>query len=261
MRNDCRMRAVVLLGSVLAAAGCTTKQPESIGTRTASVRILAKADVNTFNCYEIWADDIDGIPADTGERECENELNSGGDPVVAIRNIPWRYSLTVSIIHAGSTGEEIATSLSGVIGSSVQPGDGIDNFISLTEYDPTDQPASKFRPPEFRPGYGIVTFENGRLVSRGSPIWLAIAGFGPGETNILTLSPTFDFEVNAGDTVIVRARKQLAVDAPPFLQSSPPPKIVLSGTLSVGGSLVTPAGAAKSTSADGAGISFSFTVQ
>ena len=261
MRNDWRARAVVALGFVLAAAGCKSTQPGSVGTRIASLRIVAKAEVSTFNCYQIWADDANGDPAFTGTVECDDVIGQQGLPIIANRSVPWNYSLSVSIIRAGSTSEEIAISRSGVFGSSIEPGDGIDDFISLTEYDPTDQPATVFRNPEFRQGYGIVTFENGRLVSRGSPIWLAIAGFGPGETNILTLSPTFDFEVNAGDTVIVRARKQLAVDAPPFLQSSPPPEIILSGTLSVGGSLVTPAGAAKSTSADGAGISFSFTVQ
>jgi hypothetical protein len=261
MRNDWRARAAVLLGSVLAVSGCSTTQPGSQGTRTASLSIIAKADMTVFNCYEIWADDINGIPVYQEFNECYAEINQQtGLPVVANRNVPWRYSLSVSIIHRDSTTEEIATSLSGLVGSSIQPGDNVDNFISLSAYDPTDQPAD-FRPPEIRPSYGLVQFLNGKKVSRGSPFWLGTNGFELGDPNILSASPTFDFEVDSGDTVVVRARKQLKVDAADFLQAAPPPKITLSGTLSVGGSSVSPSGTTTSSDADGAGISFSFTVQ
>ncbi len=264
MRNDWRARAVVALGFVLAAAGCKSTQPGSVGTRIASLRIVAKAEVSTFNCYQIWADDANGDPAFTGTVECDDVIGQQGLPIIANRSVPWNYSLSVSIIRAGSTSEEIAISRSGVFGSSIEPGDGIDDFISLTEYDPTDQPATVFRNPEFRQGYGIVTFENGRLVSRGSPIWLSPNGFEPGIPNILdiqTVPPTFDFDVNTGDTVIVRARKQLTAVSPHFFQASPPPRLVLSGTLSVGESLVSPTGTTSSTIDDGAGMTFSFAVR
>ena len=256
MHKDWRVGAVVLLGFVLGAAGCSTTQPDSLGTRTASLSIITRARVTIHNCYEIWADDINGIP----EYQFFNECYPGSAADVPTeRKIPWRYAVTVSIIHAGSTNEEIATSLSGVIGSSIQPGDLIDDFISLTPYDATDQPAD-FRAPEIRAGYGIIQFLNGKKVSRGSPFWLTPNGFEPGEANILTESPTFDFEVNSGDTVIVRARKQKLANSVNFLQAAPPPGIKISGTLSIGGSLVAPAGTTQSTDADGAGISFSFSV-
>ena len=260
MRNDSRARAVLLLGVVLAAAGCSTTQPDTLGTRTASISILVRAEVTVFNCYEIWADDADGNPAYAFFNECYPELNEQNNQVVSERNIPWHYSLSVTIIHPGTTNETVATSLSGVIGSSIQQGDGIDDVVSMSPYDPTDQPAD-FKAPEVRPGFGIVQFLNGKQVSRGHPFWLSTNGFELGEANILTESPTFDFEVNSGDTVVVRARKQFVADAAHFLQALPPPQITMSATLSVGGALVSPAGLTSSTDADGAGMTFSFAVQ
>jgi len=257
MRNDWSARAFVVLGFVLAAAGCTTTQPESIGTRTASVHILSKATVTIFNCYEVWATDANGIYVYQDFNEC---YPAPPADVPTERSIPWRYAVMITIIRVGTTQEEIAISLTGVVGSSILPGDGVPNFISLTEYDPTAQPGDP-RPDENRQGYGIIQFRSPQKVSRGSPLWLAPSGFTVEDSNILSASPSFDFEVNSGDTVIVRARKQLRADGTNFLQAAPPPNITLSGTLSVGGSLVTPKGTTKSTIADGDGISFSFTVK
>jgi hypothetical protein len=261
MRNDWRVRAAVLLGSILAVAGCSTTQPDSVGTRTASLSIEVRADhVGIFNCYELWANDINGVPAYIGVNECYEELDNEGHPVFSNRPVPWRYTLTVSIIHRGSTTEEVVTSVSGLVGSSVQPGDGIDDYVSLSPYDPSDQPAD-FKEPQERPGYGLVQFLNGKQVSAGSPFWLTPNGFELGEPNILLAPTTFDFEVDSGDTVIVRARKQLMVDSQGFLPRIPDPKLQLSGTLSVGGVQVVPSGTKVSSTADGSGVSFSFTVQ
>jgi hypothetical protein len=242
---------------VLAAASCETTQPDTLGTRTASLTIDARADVDIFDCYEIWANDINGDLVYQGVNECYPSPTPG---VPQNRAVPWRYSVSISIIHKDSSTEEIVTSLSGVVGSSVQAGDGIDDFVSLTPYDPADQPAD-FKEPEERPGYGLVQFLNGKKVSRGSPMWLETNFFFLGEPNILTASPSFDFEVNPGDTVIVRARKQNVAEAPAFLPSNPNPNLQISGTLSIGGVSVVPSGTKQSTIADGAGISFSFTVQ
>ena len=92
MRNDWRVRAAVLLCSVLAAAGCSTTQPDSLGKRTASVRVITKADrVGIFNCYELWADDINGVPEFTGIIECYPASD-----IPTSRSVPWRYSLSIS---------------------------------------------------------------------------------------------------------------------------------------------------------------------
>jgi hypothetical protein len=262
MRTDWRVRAAVLLGSILAVAGCSTTQPDSVGTRDASLAFEARATVNLFDCYEIWAPDpITGIPVYQGFNECYLAHDSQTGVVRSEnRPVPWNYSLTVSIIHRGSTTEEIVTSVAGMIGSSVQPSDGIEDFVSLTGYDPSDQPAP-IKQPEERPGYGLVQFRNGRQVSRGSPIWLETNNFFLGEPNILLAPTTFDFGVNSGDTVIVRARKQNVALMPDFLPRTPDPLLQLSGTLSVGGILIAPSGTKISSTADGAGVSFSFTVQ
>jgi hypothetical protein len=257
MRNDWRVRAVVLLGSILAAAGCSTTQPDTLGTRTASLRIDARFDTTElFNCYQIWANDINGDLVYQGFNEC--------DPVSIAtptnRAVPWRYSLGITIIHRGSTTEELVTSLTGVLGTTLIPGDGIDDFISMTPYDPSE-PDADFKPPEERPGYGTVQFLNGKKVSRGSPLWLETNFFVLGDPNILTASPSFDFEVNSGDTVIVRARKQLFADAPDFIPPSPNPNIQINGVLTVGGISVNPSGTKLSSIADGSSLSFSFTVQ
>jgi hypothetical protein len=258
MRNDWRVRAVLLLGSILAAAGCSsTTQPDTLGTRTASLHIDARADVvDLFDCYQIWANDDNGVLVYQGVNEC----NPANLPPTN-RAVPWRYSLGITIIHRGSTAEELVTSLSGVPGTTLIPGDNLDDFISLTAYDPTN-PDAPFKEPEERPGYnGLVQFLNGKQVSRGNPLWLETNNFFLGDPNILTLSPTFDFEVNSGDTVIVRARKQLYADSQGFLPRPPDPKLQINGTLTVGGIAVVPSGTKQSSIAVGAGVSFSFTVQ
>ena len=38
------------------------------------------------------------------------------------RAVPWRYSLGITIIHRGSTTEELVTSLTGVLGTISYPG-------------------------------------------------------------------------------------------------------------------------------------------
>lgn len=257
MRNDWRVRAVVLLGSILAAAGCSTTQPDTLGSRTASLRIDARFDTTElFNCYQIWSNDIDGVLVYQGFNECYPA--SLATPTN--RPVPWRYSLGITVLHRGSSTEELVTSLSGVLGTSLIPGDGIDDFISMTPYDATE-PDADFKNPEERPGYGTVQFLNGKKVSRGHPLWLETNNFFLGDPNILTASPTFDFEVNSGDTVIVRARKQVVADAPDFLPRNPNPNIRINGVLSVGGITVIPSGTKQSSIEDGAGLSFSFTVQ
>ena len=256
MRNDWRVRAVVLLGSILAAAGCSTTQPDTLGTRIASLHFDARAEVvDIFNCYQIWADDINGDLVYQGFNEC---YPTNLPPTN--RAVPWRYSLGVTVIHRGSTTEELVISTSGVVGTTLIPGDGIDDFISMTPFDPTN-PDADFKEPEERPGYGVVQFLNGKQVSRGNPLWLETNNFFLGDPNILTASPTFDFEVNSGDTVIVRARKQLFNDSAGFLPRSPDPRLQINGTLTVGGIPVVPSGTKQSSIADGAGLSFSFTVQ
>src|SRR5262249_36122009 len=130
-------------------------------------------------------------------------------------NIPWHYSLAISVIRTGQTEEQL-------VAASIIPGDSIDDFISMTPYDTHSETGGTHAPEN---GYYYVTpgttaipatsFAS-LIVSNGNRVWLEGNSFFLGEPNILGLSPTFDVQLNQGDTVIVRARKQALSDGPMY---------------------------------------------
>ena len=260
MRIAWPKQAVVMVVSVLAlvGVGCDSTQPDRIETRTASVGISSIGFVEVLNCYEAWQDVngdgiIDGNDAYLGYMVCESvppDLGGGQRQ----RPVPWHYSLSISLIHAGTAIEETVTSLSGLSGSSIQPRDGIDDFISMTDYDL----AAPAVPPKI---VGGTYYVNGKQVSLGSPVYLASIGLDFGAPNILSAAPTFDFDVNSGDTVVVRARKQSVAESPPFLPVFPDPELQISAVLAIGGVQVATQGTTVSSTDDKAGFSFSFTVR
>jgi hypothetical protein len=260
MKNAWRARTFAMIGSVLAVAGCSSTQPDSIDTRQASVSFSASALVGLYNCYDVYqdSDPPDGIPDLFIQFLCEPVIEqTPGGPVQTrvTRAVPWRYSLKITVIPAGGVDEQVVLSSDGaLVGSSVEPGDFVDNFISLTNYDP-DQP------PVPDKNTGDLYFINGKRVSAGSPIYLSTIFIDPGIPNILTEPQVFPFNLNTGDTVIVRARKQLFVDAPPFLPGIPDPDIQITASLAVSGVTVSIQGTTVSTIEDAAGVTFSFTVQ
>ncbi len=243
-------QAVVLFVSVLALAGCKTTQPDRVNAGVASLTIKGNASMLLENCYEIWQDgDGDGIPdTDTGFRQCFDAGPTQGP-------LPWRYSLSISVIHAGTTTEEIVTSTTGLVGSSVEPNDNIPDFLSLTDYStyviaapPRDPAAGNF-------------YVNGQQVTQGSQVWLNFLGLDFGPANILGATNSFDFNITSGDTIVVRLRKQAYAQAQPFIALDDSSEIKLSASLSVGGVEVATRGATETDRTDGAGITFSFTVQ
>jgi hypothetical protein len=248
MKNAWRAQAVGVILSAIVVAGCSSTQPDRIETRTASLSFETKASVLLWACYE------------SPQAYCFPVLE-GSPPVqsVADRPVPWRLSLKITIIRAGTTNEVLAESLTGVVGSSVEPGDSVDDFISMTDYDPNMPPAPD------RNEFGI-DWTDGHLVSSGSPIYLSFIFVDPGIPNLLdTVSPdptvpaTFDFNLNTGDTVIVRARKQAEEAAPAF---SPPYETVkLTATLAISGVPVAGNGPQTSSADNRSGFTFSFTVQ
>lgn len=253
---------------VIALAGCETTQPDRIGTRESSVSFSATANVGLYNCYDLYQDtNQDGTPDFFLQFLCEPviEITSTGDLVhtLAVRSVPWRYSVKFTVLRAGATSEQLLTSLSGVVGSSVQPFDPVDDFISLTGYDTIVVPVPD-------KNQGDLYWINGRQVSAGSPLYMSSIFVDPGEPNLLgPPATTFDFNLDTGDTVIGRARKQAFSAAPPYIFTLDP-NIQLSGRLSVGGVDVhpesTPPVAAGTTSPttsgqDEAGVTFSFTVR
>jgi hypothetical protein len=256
MRRAWPAPVIAFVIAVVGTSGCKSTQPDRLQTRTASLTVGALAKkVDLFDCYEVWVDATPGDPVpdlDTGFRQCFQRLGK------VTRSVPWRYSLAISVIHEGSTTEEQVTSLAGHPGSSVQPGDGIDDFVSLTDYD-LSAPVGQVRSPDQSGNY----FLDPREVSTGNPIYLASRQFDPGVPNVLQETPAFTFEVNSGDTIIVRGRKQALVDAPAFLPTDEDPEMAIEATLRVNGVTVTPNPPGGSTSSfdDKAGISFSFTVR
>jgi len=229
----------------------------------ASISFRTTAKVDLYDCYEVWRDTsnpLDGVPdVNTGYLFCEPTPPpaGGGDVVKAIRSVPWRYSVRISVIREGTTSEEVVTSDSGLFGSSVEPGDPAP-FVSMTEFDETS-PALTDKPP-----VDDLHLINGKTVSLGNPTYLAYAGINVGTPNILTqpltASPKFEFTVDTGDTIVVRTRKQAVNDAPPFLHFDQEPQVTLEADLQVGGASVGPRGRPASTWDDKSGFTISFTV-
>jgi len=263
MRNAWPTYAVVLVAAVLVAVGCDSTQPDRVESRTASVSFRTTAKVDLYDCFEVWQDTsnpLDGTPdVNTGFISCEPTPppQGGGTVVKAIRSIPWRYSVRISVIRKGTTTEEVVTSESGLFGSSVEPNDP-NPFVSLTEFDETAPPLPQ------RPPADDIILTNGATVSLGNPTYLAFAGFDVGTPNILTqpltVSPSFSFVVNTGDTVVVRARKQPMTEAPPFLHLDQDPEVILESSLAIGGTPVSTNGESASSTLDQSGFSNSFTV-
>ena len=266
MKNAWRAQTMATIVSVFAVAGCSSTQPDSIGTRTGSVGFKASATVGIYNCYEQWRDTSnppDGIPDQFITFLCEpvvEQTPTGPIQLRATRAVPWRYSVEITVIRAGTSNEVLMVSSDGTtVGSSVEPGDEVDDFESLTGYDP-DQPDVPDK------NVGDIYFINGKQVSAGSPLYLGTIPIDPGVPNILLLPTTFDFSVNTGDTVIVRARKQPIQQAPPYLPPSPDPEIKLTSTLSISGVAVAPRGTPEdspgtTTIEDSSGTTFSYTVK
>ena len=246
MNNAWRVSAAFAIVSSLTVVGCDSTQPDRIETRSASISFENKALVDIWDCYQ------------TPFRFCFPSL-VGGIQEKASRALPWNYSLKITIIRAGTVDEEVAISATGIVGSSVQAGDTVEDFIGLTDYDPNMPPAPDR-------DVGGTIFSGGKKVSTGSPIYLASIGVDPGVPNILGIeSPVpgvpaaFDFNLNTGDTVIVRARKQTVIRSPDYRPL--PTAIALTAFLTVSGVSVTVVGPATSSTGDGTGFTFSFTVQ
>jgi hypothetical protein len=262
MTNAWRAQTTATILSLFVLAGCSSTQPDSIDTRVSSLSFRASALVEIYDCYEEWQDTTgpNGVPDGTPDVKisdslvCFPALDDNGFPIRTQRAVPWRYTIAVTTVRAGNVAEELITSVNGEIGLNV-------TFGSLTDYDVATSPAplQTINPP----GTDIY-YRFGTRMSTGNPIYLNNLGVDPGVPNILNVTPTFDFNLNSGDTVIVRVRKQAAAQAVP--DSPPYPDLTLSGNLTVSGVVVTPVSTPEgnpptSTTDDEAGITFSFTVQ
>jgi hypothetical protein len=249
--------------SALALAGCSSTQPDRAANRSGSLSFRAQAKLGLLNCYDLWQDTsnpLDGSPdVDLQQRQCFEIPNSS-----ISRPIPWHYSVIITLIPAGTTTEQLLTSTDGFLGTTSLANDDLDTYFSLTDYDPSEPPAT------VRPAFGDIVYVNGKEASWGSPIYQgAYSDSCPscpmdlGPPNLVSGPTNFDFPLNSGDTVVVRARKQDLAHSPGFIPAEVTPlqiEIVLIATLSIGGVPVTPNGSALTSTDDASDLTFSYTV-
>lgn len=245
--------------SALSLAACDSTQPDRVSTREASLTFSARASLGKLNCYEIWQDTsnpLDGTP-DVYLDQTQCFETSGTES----RQLPWNYSVIVTVIRAGTTNEQLLFSNDGVPGTTSVPEFGLDEYFSMTDYDPAAPPSIGIDP------IGDIYFLNGKDVTWGSRLYQTSYSVSCpscpidlGLPNIAGGSPSFDFTLNAGDTVLVRARKQLISRSPGYLPVDAVVAITLSAQLAIGGVPVATNGAQDSSADDGSTISFSYTV-
>lgn len=250
--------ATVAAALVLCLAACDSEQPLQASDQEGALSFSAQsAKVAIVDCYDAWADDDeDGTPDQFDGVRCYDPPF----PIAPVsRPVPWTYSLEVSVLRGGSTTET-------VIGSSLEarvppePNFVQEPFINACPFDTTVEVAPA-RPPELL-GDPDIYFLNPRRVSKGSASYLAAIspGFVPNVLGDPDLS--FDFEVQAGDTIIVRARKEENGDGPQIFTTFDNIDMTLSATLRLGGISVQPQVGSNGSSTDnGAGFMFSFTTR
>jgi len=242
-----------VLALAILLAGCDSTQPESAPAQTAQIAFKASAVVDVYHCWEVWSDTSDppdGTPDTfTDSYTCEQLFSSPEVPLKQqAENAPWRYSIAITVIRAGQTQEEI-------IAASIIPGDSIEDFVSLTPYDSNSDTGGQ------KPFDGQFYYLNGRRVTNANPLYFASRGLPIDTPNVLLETPTYDVNLNVGDTLIVRARKQAYADSPGWLDTSSDPSLVLSATVTLGGISLPLEGTASSPTEDKAGVTFSFTRQ
>ena len=254
------LAVIVLLAGVV---GCNkTKQPASSPVSKAVISFSASGQVYKLNCWEVWQDtDFDGTPdQDTFVLHCENVLDNG-NPASASAPVPWHYSIAITVIRAGQTEEQL-------VATSLIPGDPVEDFASMTEYDTTrDLGGTKPSEPDPNGGGPLFyvapgsTYPNGAaaVITQANRLWLDGNFFNLGDPNLMLNGLTYSLDLNQGDTVIVRARKQKRSDSSPWIDQAPTPDVELSGSLTVGGVSVPLQGTATSPGSDMAGVTFSYT--
>lgn len=241
---------LTLIAAAAAASSCDSTQPDRIEQKTASVFISALALAIDVDCFDVWEDTNNDFAPDlnTGRVQCFQSPQGQANQVP----VPWRYSLVISVIREGNTTEEL-------IATSLDPSDSIPDFGSLTPYDTAVNTGGS------HDHQGTTYYLNGRQASTGSQLFVESLGIILGPPSVLGVSPTYDFTVNRGDTIIVRARKESVATMPGYLSvfpaETPPPRVQLEGRLLIGGQEVQPSGTVHGSGDDGASVYYSFTVK
>jgi hypothetical protein len=252
MRSISRLVLVVL--AVAGGFSCDSDDPLTRGSGIAQIYIQGVALRHVYD-VQVRKQDLndDGVPDNNSDplppldpvvgAICTQVLNDTGAPLLSEGIAPWPYSAEISVLRAGTTAPVVlATS----IGSP-------DVFGSISlDYDPDLIPLDPL-PPE-----GSFYY-NGFRVTTASRLYLQYCLGVPNlpEPNILGEPYPFEVSVNSGDTVLVKARKELQTSAPFVLGSEPR----LIGIIRLDGTTVQTTGTTVSTDAPGSGLSFSYTVR
>ncbi len=245
------MRTVLRASScalALVGAACDTTQPLQLSEQAVEVVLGAQASVDIYDVYDRLVDtNGDNLPdVRSGQAECR-QVFVGASPLTASRTVPWRVSVDIRVVRAGSTEPQTLLTF-----------DPFDPFASVLSYDTTIESAAPAPPTP------PIFFSNGRRVSVASRDYLEnCAGqLDLPDPNLGGFPLPFEVTLSKGDTIIVQARKQPDNQhgqlPPQFSVRSQP---VLTGSIVIEGRTVTLAGTAASTMDSGSGVSFSYTVR
>ena len=207
--------------SALALAACETTQPDRVTARNASVTFAATGKLGHPQLLRSVAGHEQSAGRNGGRVSGCRPICYEQRTATQARAMPWHYSVIITVIRAGTTIETLLFSNDGVPGTTSLPEqpDEIDPFSAMTDYDPT-QPSAPFRPPEG----AIVYVERQRRVMGKPDLYCRHSRRAAPPARPIWVSPTswegrhrLISSLNAGDTVIVRARKQLFSQSPGYL--------------------------------------------
>ena len=254
MRRYRDLVAVALLVPVLGALACKSDQPTQNTTQAVRLSFDLRGLNSIWDCWDT-ASTSSGL-------YCEERLD-GGTPNLVNRQIPWRYSLEVSVLPAGSVNEVVVAS-----SASDPPVDAPADFQvfgNQTAFDETSE-SGRVCPALATP---CSDYSRPRSVSQGSRDATTYNQVDTVEPNILGqpdgcpggASCGLEIKVSKGDTIIVRARKNLRQNAAGVVQNFQDPELTLTGQLSINGVAAGSLGTTSSDVSDGSGVVFSYTVR
>lgn len=265
------MRTLACLGGMLLAAalcaGCETTQPDELLQQTGQIEVSASnAVVDVYNVWDLFEDSNgDGQPDDVPGPDftlwCEGPVATAG----AV-SLPWPFSIEISILRAGQTVPEVRTHPASLVegtnralyDSGVLQGNDLPFPPGQNQQVPADGRTFQFT------NQRRLTIANLDLILSDSNFLHDIdpgtyGGVCPGTfigpPMIDDQEQPYTFDLNKGDTVLVKARR---FNTPPAgITTTTEPS--LNGTLTVDGLQVNVQGTTNSASEPDAGFSFSYT--
>ncbi len=281
----------VLALCLISISGCDSEQPQQTSGQTMQIEIdTGNASVGVFDVWEQYFDvNNDGIPDETDplgnilipplQTACRRALDRSSaiinrdDAVTHVGRTPWNYSLEISIIRAGTTVIQRLTTTD-ALKSTFNMTRYSDTFLTGAQVPGTDCPT------------GAICNQIGRLTSTHRIVIDSTYNFHPNSNELLPLDennrwdlicpgspvlgnprmngtltnplpPPFTMDLQKGDTILVKARKNITPPEGVELNSEP---VLLGAVFLDGRRIMNLTGTSVSAPDQAAGISFSFTV-